>query len=280
MNGLRTKPVDTSKPEFQAEPSFAADKESLWKYPPWDDGWIRAHNAVRAELQQMTLLIAHLGDRELEAWEVHAMRSIWDCHYEHVHDHHTNEDGIMTPSMATRINLPAKLTTDHEGLVVRMEALKVLFSSLTNTAQLDHAWSEYQTYMLPHLFEEEQISLPLLRAFFTPAEAGVMVGKILGSGKPAALGSFFYWLGSADPNAADTASVTNASIKAATTAYMAQEGIPWFVWHIEFKVYIKAYRGAMVNHADALFRGVPPSTPAPWYSKCCRSSAASVPAST
>uniref|UniRef100_A0A7S3GUK7 Hemerythrin-like domain-containing protein n=1 Tax=Spumella elongata TaxID=89044 RepID=A0A7S3GUK7_9STRA len=216
----------------------------------------------------MTLLIEHLGDRELEAWEVHAMRSIWDCHYEHVHDHHTNEDGIMTPSMATRINLPAKLTTDHEGLVARMEVLKVIVSSLTNAAQLDLAWSEYQMYMLPHLFEEEQISLPLLRAFFTPAEAGAIVGKILGAGKPAVLGSFFYWFGSADPNAADTASVTDASIKAATTAFMAQEGIPWFVWHIEFKGYIQAYRDAMVINAAALFRGVPPSTQAPWFG-CC-----------
>mmetsp|Transcript_16207 Transcript_16207/g.25903 ORF Transcript_16207/g.25903 Transcript_16207/m.25903 type:complete len:273 (-) Transcript_16207:74-892(-) len=270
MNGLLTKPVNASSPQFQAQPSFPADKESLWTYPPSSDGWIWAHNALRAELQQMTLLIAHLGDRKLEAWEVHSMRAWWACHELHVHDHHQNEDEIMTPEMATRINLPAKLTTDHQGLISRMEALKVLFSNLTNAKELFLAWSEYQVSMLPHLFEEEQIALPLLRAFFTPAEAAALVGKILKVGKPAALGSFFYWMGSSDPNAAHTDFVTDLSIKAAATTFMAQEGIPWFVWHLEFKGYIQAYQDAMVNHAVALFCGEPPAMPASWFG-CCQS---------
>ena len=40
-------------------------------------------------------------------------------------------------------------------------------------------WRRYKAIMFPHLHEEEQVSLPLMRAYFTPAEVAPMVQRIL-----------------------------------------------------------------------------------------------------
>merc|ERR1712054_184675 len=51
-------------------------------------------------------------------------------------------------------------------------------------AELRTLWDKYETFMLPHLHEEEQVGLPLARAYFTPAEIDKLVGKILKNGIP------------------------------------------------------------------------------------------------
>jgi hypothetical protein len=108
LNGLKTETVDTSDLQFQADPNFAPDKEALHESPMHLDGWVVAHNAIRGELRQMNELLGHLGDRQLEPWEVAAMQRWWACHHEHVHGHHVNEDDILTPSLLERIKLPGR----------------------------------------------------------------------------------------------------------------------------------------------------------------------------
>jgi hypothetical protein len=88
--------------------------------------------------------------------------------------------------------------------------------------------------------EEEQVSLPLLRAYFTPAEVAPVIQQILKKESKANLGSFFHHI----PGG-----------KLGVMAFMKQEGIPAFVWYLEFKAARAAYRCERESMLEALLRG-------------------------
>merc|ERR1719456_283543 len=83
-------------------------------------------------------------------------------------------------------------------------------------AGLQPLWLEYERLMLPHLFEEEQIGLPLARAYFTPAEIEKVTSQFVSKGDPVALGSFVHVMGH----------------KKDAQVFMRENSIPGFVWHI------------------------------------------------
>merc|ERR1711998_811888 len=104
----------------------------------------------------------------------------------------------------------------------------------------------YESIMLPHLFEEEQIGLPLARAYFTPAEIEKVTSQFIKNGDPVALGSFVHVMGH----------------KADAQRFMAENGIPSFVWHLPgkgFKSLRTLYRTKMQVHIHSLLAGEPVS---------------------
>lgn len=243
LNSLNT--IDVTHPRYRANVSLP-DKTHLWAHPMEEDGWVHAHNALRGEIDVMRDILQALGRRSLKAWEVSSLQSWWTGHEIHVHDHHANEDLKFSPYMATRINLPAKLTTDHMPLVEMLDALGARINRLRegdSAVELRREWTRYERLMKPHLREEEQIALPLLRAYFTPAEVGKLVESILGESPQVSLGSFLYFMG---------------GTREACAKFMENEGIPFFVWYIAFKGHIQVYQDQMVRHADALRSGTPP----------------------
>jgi len=248
LNGLHTPMlIDVANTRLAVDAvAFPPDKTPLWLHPLEEDGWTHAHNAVRGELSVMNKVLKVIGDRPLAEWEVSSLRTWWENHLVHVHDHHYNEDAIFTPFMATRFHVPAKLTTDHVPLVAKLDALSRRIDALragATVGDLRSEWSRYDKMMRPHLFEEEQVALPLLRAYFEPKEVGALVEKILGSAPPVALGSFLYFMG---------------GTKEACSKFMENEGIPWFVWYLAFSGHLAVYHEKMVKHAEALLSGVPP----------------------
>jgi hypothetical protein len=74
LNGLATLRVDTQDPAYRATAAHAPDKESTWLHPIEADGWVLAHNAIRAEISKFECVLAHLGDRALKDWEKHALK--------------------------------------------------------------------------------------------------------------------------------------------------------------------------------------------------------------
>merc|ERR1711988_1813870 len=107
-------------------------------------------------------------------------------------------------------------------------------------------WLHYERLMLPHLFEEEQIGLPLARAYFTPAEIDKVTAQFLKKGDPVSLGSFVHVMGH----------------KTDAKRFMSENGIPAFVWHIPgkgFKSLRTLYRTKMQSHIDSLLAGEPVS---------------------
>ena len=95
-------------------------------------------------------------------------------------------------------------------------------------------------------FEEEQVGLPLARAYFTPQEVEKVTSQFIKSGDPVSLGSFVHVMGH----------------KSDAQRFMAENGIPSFVWHIPgkgFKSLRTLYRTKMQTHIDSLLAGEPVS---------------------
>jgi len=244
LNGLHTELVNVTDPSFAVSTAYAPNKTDLWKSPIEQDGWIHAHNAIRGELRTMKQTLSKLASLPLKSHQVMALRCMWNVHKIHIIDHHSNEDDKFTPWMQTRIRLPEKLTTAHAELNQIIDNLSVSFEQLSPGSSTASAvckqWTDYESFMLPHLHEEEQVSLPLLRAFFTQEEAGKKVGEILSKSPPLALGAFWYWLNG------------KAGDKKTIMAFMAQEGIPYFVYYIAFKKQLTMYTQQFVEPMMAL----------------------------
>lgn len=252
FDGFNTIRVDATDPIYQKDPAFKPDKAGLWKNPESSDGWVHAHNAVRYEIGEMKRVIVALtaggngsSSTVLASWQVDALQAWWSGHEKHVHEHHVNEDDIFNPVMRTRIVYPDKLEADHVDLIAAMDAIAHEIRSLQPGDTLDGLrplWLHYESLMLPHLHEEEQVGLPLARAYFTPKEIEAITAKILKNSDPVSLGSFVHVLGH----------------KKDAKAFMSENGIPGFVWHIPgagFKALRTLYRLKMQSHIDSLLCG-------------------------
>eukprot|EP00930_Biecheleria_cincta_P025790 TRINITY_DN1829_c0_g1_i2.p1 TRINITY_DN1829_c0_g1~~TRINITY_DN1829_c0_g1_i2.p1 ORF type:complete len:290 (-),score=59.50 TRINITY_DN1829_c0_g1_i2:234-1058(-) len=247
--------VDTQDKKWQADPQFAPDKESSWSYPKEKDGWMLAHNAIRGEVTDMKLALAKAVERgSLQKWEIVALRAAWEEHCAHISAHHSNEEQEFNPFLATRIRLPEKLEKDHGDLMKQLNLMKGLFDGLSDSAaELHQAWLAYEEMMLPHLLEEEVGPLPLMRAYFRPEEIAPIVQKIVGKGPACEMGSFIYYAG-----------------EEASFEFMKQEGIPGFVWYIDFKGKRDQFQRSFAENLQAVVAGTPPQPASSFFGSCCQ----------
>jgi hypothetical protein len=107
-----------------------------------------------------------------------------------------------------------------------------------NGAALVQALKEYQAMMLPHLAAEEEESLPLMRAYFTPDEIAPVVQQIVGTGPPFEMGSFIACMG----------------VETFRTKFMVQEGMPDFLWEAEFQNRYRYYQEHFTAPLDELIK--------------------------
>eukprot|EP00931_Biecheleriopsis_adriatica_P100987 TRINITY_DN76216_c0_g1_i1.p1 TRINITY_DN76216_c0_g1~~TRINITY_DN76216_c0_g1_i1.p1 ORF type:complete len:263 (+),score=66.52 TRINITY_DN76216_c0_g1_i1:79-867(+) len=248
---------------------FPADKEVLWKHAAHEDGWTHAHNAIRMELDNFMEALKAVQSRaamgNLIQWEITAMQKWWDSHEKHTHSHHHNEDDLFNPFLKTRIQYPKKLETDHVGLVAKMNHIKKLIGGLdvniSNCVDLlVTSWGEYSSMMKAHLREEEEVGIPLMRAFFSPEEIGKLVQQILGSpdAPQEEMGSFIFCMGE----------------EAFRNKFMPQEGIPFFVWWVGgFSSKLEYYKSTVASQINGLTTGVPPSQATAGGLWCCAQAA-------
>jgi hemerythrin-like domain-containing protein len=247
---------DATDKKYQVSAQYEADKESTWKYPAQNDGWVHAHNALRGELSMIREVLVTMEQRSnpLEEWEILSVKCIMKAHFEHIHSHHTIEDEKFVPELRKRIQFPEKLVTDHIGLVKKLEELENIIKNMQCGIQLESThllqhWIEYHDMMLPHLQEEEDVGLPLLRAYFTPHDINPIVQKVMANCPKIELGSFIYFMG----------------VDRCRNEFMKQEGIPSFVWYIDFNFKYKYFVKEFVHHAEALKLGRPPIASKPWW---------------
>jgi len=247
IDGFRTARVDTSDLRFQADPKYMPDKAALWKTDESHDGWVHAHNAIRFEIGELKRVLTALEMRTLAEWQVAAVQTWWANHETHVHEHHSNEDDVFNPFVRTRVIYPEKLEADHLELVAAMEAVGTHVRSLAAGSTLGRLlalWLVYEELMLPHLYEEEQVGLPLVRAYFTPKEVEKVVSSFMQKGDPVSIGSFVHVMGH----------------KKDAKAFMRENAIPPFVWHVPgkgFKALRTLYRTKQQVHIDSLLAGEP-----------------------
>lgn len=248
---------DASDPKWAVDiETFKPDKESTYSYTIEEDGWMLAHNAIRGELaayeDTLETVLQRLGEEAPSEWEIGCMKQFWACHEVHLHNHHHTEDDIFNPFLRTRFNYPEKLEADHVVLVQLMEKCAKLTEELSTenkagVSNLLKAWKEYRATMEPHLREEEMIGIPLMHKYFSHAEVGAIIQKMLS--RPdypkEDLGAFIYHQGE----------------ETFRNKFMAQEGIPFFVWYIDFKAKYNYYLSQVIAPLDALKSGSPPPEP-------------------
>lgn len=248
---------DPTDLQYQVDKKFAPDKEKLWQFPAEHDGWVHAHNAIRGELKMFQECCESIRKQAtsssattLKDWQAKALQSIFDAHDHFVHSHHSNEDDILAPALAKRFHYPEKLSSDHDGLVKAMADLKRYIHNLKEGDDAESAmsnllkqWNHYRTEMEEHMLEEEQIALPLARAYFTPKEFERIVQKLVRkeSGK-AMMGCFVYHMGQ----------------ERMQMEFMKEQGIPFFLWHLVFRGGYKFYEQRVINKVLALKSGVEP----------------------
>jgi hemerythrin-like domain-containing protein len=245
--------VDPASPEYQISNQFLPDKEKTWPFPPENDGWVVAHNALRGEMQMIKEALQAIQKRgkQLQAWEIKSLNQALDVHLTHIHGHHSNEDDIFTPELKKRFHYPDKLTTDHTGLVDMLESIDKNFHSLKPGDKIDDSlleWTQYQEYMIPHLAEEEAIGLPLFRAYFTPEDAHPVIMKIVQHCPKEETGSLIYFCG-----------VSNWR-----NDFMVQEKIPGFVWYIDFQFKHHYFKKAFVDSLESIKENQEPKSAWSW----------------
>lgn len=207
-----------------------------------------AHNALRGELAMVreALTVIQMRGEGLKEWEIKAIQTVFEAHAIHVTAYNASEDEILVPECRKRFHFPEKLLSDHEGIAKKLEKVKIIVTGLQPGDKVDKllkAWKDYESFMLPHLLEEEVIGLPLLRAYFTPEETYEHVVKRINACAPKyEMGSVIYFTG---PNAY-------------RTEVMVQEGIPCYVWYTDLYPKYKAFVKDVVHNIDALTTGEEP----------------------
>lgn len=237
--------MNTQDPKWQASDA-KPDKGTLWKHPPEKDGWMLAHNMIRGEVNQFIDGLESVSAKfpnSTPDWAVDSIKQIWSHHSEAIKDHHRNEDEIVNPFMKTRINLPEKLEADHEILLTKMREIENQIERLTAGGSLDELidlMKAYKSTMFPHLEEEEQIALPLLRAYFSPDEFKEPMGEIISTTGKSEFGSM----------------IDSMGVDYFRSTFMTQEGIPFFVWYLKFSSDHAHFTNTVKCHFDALKEGV------------------------
>lgn len=247
--------------------NFKPDKGSTWNHTIEEDGWTKAHDSLRGEIDGFQAALAatstRLAGKAPSSWEVAAMQRWWKSHKAHIHAHHTNEDETYVPFFNTRFQYPEKLEADHVELVKQLDVLDELVGGLSTTdtscvQKLAEKWDAYKTLLYPHLLEEERNVLPLMMAYFTQAEFGKIVQGILMSPEapPEEMGAFIHYMG----------------VDTFYNKFMKQEGIPFFVWWLGgFGKKLSYYEAEVSSQLDALESGTPPPPPpAKGFLGCCR----------
>lgn len=244
--------------EFAKDPeNFPPNKLPMWNHPKEEDGWMHAHNSIRAEIECMKGCLENVKGRDLVAWEKECIKSWWAEHEKHVHDHHSNEDTRFVPLLSQRFIWPEKMEADHEALIAKLGEITEIVNSFNaeNTVSADvlyEQWVAYQEMMLPHLEEEESTVLPMTMQYFEPEIIGKLVEGILSEAPDVVIGSFIHCM----------------TAEKFRNSFMVQEGIPFFVWYLKFSAQYEWYLENMVALTDALMNGEPPKTSEPACAMC------------
>lgn len=246
-------PYDPKDPQHAKDlEQFPPDKQEMWNHKPEEDGWVHAHNQLREEIAAMKACLEKVKGRDLEDWEKASILSWWKGHHTVVYEHHSHEDNLFNPKLEERFKIPEKFADDHKSLENKMKDLDTMITAFApgeaqNADELYKRWVEYEAMMTPHLLEEEKKSLPMMMLYFEPKTIAPMIQKILAEANPLALGGFIYFY---CKNYGGTDGFRNG--------FMKMEGIPFFVWNIQFKGQMAKYEKEMVVHTDALLAGTPP----------------------
>lgn len=249
---------DPTDPKHRVSDKFQPDKEAQWDHPKEQDGWMWAHNAIRFDLEQFLSILEDMQAISTEKnemarfqqWEVDALQLIFGTHEACIREHHEMEDDVFAPFFKQRFHYPDKLCDDHEGLITALtKASKTIQNIQPGESKKDILpdlivdIAIYQSNLFAHLKEEEDMGLPLMRAYFTHKEYEIFFKSYHKKPDKIQLGWFIYGNGGQDKFRAEL---------------MKNHRIPFFVWYIVFWPGLKKYERTIVPKVNALKSGVEP----------------------
>jgi hemerythrin-like domain-containing protein len=189
---------DPTDKQYQLHAEFPPNKESTWKYPAEKDGWCCAHRALMGEIRIFTEAFESLKWRgnELVDWEITSIQTAFAGHLEHVTWHHSDEDDNVVPFLKKRFKYPAKLEAAHPEIEALSDKIKTAIEGLKAGDRIDPilaAWKEYGGIIVPHMKEEEEFALPLLRAYFTQDDLRPVIAYIIQHAPKIEMGSMAFF---------------------------------------------------------------------------------------
>lgn len=177
-----------------------------WAFPGTEDGWYKAHDAIRLDLADMSAALETCvktleSGKSLPPWVIPNLKKWWPTFEEMVHHHHDNEEKIAFPGLSKLgVVMPDKMSADHVTLMATMDAVSGLIKSLKPGRSLQEDTTAFITLqkrfevlhnmMCEHLKEEEDIGLPLMRKQITHKQFKPVEKKIVASASAELLGWF------------------------------------------------------------------------------------------
>jgi len=158
--------------------------------------------------------------------------------------HINNMDNNFHPFVHARVSLTDEFEKSHEELKALLHTLDTAICNRVwkKASEIAPLWHGYRTALYPHLVEEENIVIPLMRAYFEPAEVQAKITAIIKSTPKLAVGSIIHHL---------------AGGKDGVMTFMARQGYAWHAWYTEVHATRTMYREQMESKIESLLRGEP-----------------------
>ena len=205
-NETMTKKVATTTTTTTSPTSSSIDYTKLWnEYPMKDDIWVGTHNALRKEIVALESAMKHLSSKPMTHEEIDHLQTALLTHLNHCNSHHVTEEQLLKPKLIQRIqqknnnnninsnNGKNGILPSHDDINREILKLRPLIDTLQEGDTCDKVLTQLQHYenvLLPHMKEEEETMIPLLRKYFTPSEMSPISRQFFTNGPKEMTGSY------------------------------------------------------------------------------------------
>ena len=240
--GCASPGVNPNDPAWQKNKNFPSNKAKEWNGRTlFQDYWWMQQHSIQSGLQDFrAALCAVYGRHEVSKWEAGVLKTAWTLHSELVRSMLKNHKGVLLPFLQERINFYGKRNPNMvDGVVQTLDGVNVHIKSIESTKvnfqtikSLFEAFEKHRKDLVQFLEDADEMDLPLMRHFFTPTEATVVVQQLFGAMADVELGSFLFY--------ADEDGVSQ---------FMKDANISWFTWFLSMK---KKRDGFEINFVQPL----------------------------
>lgn len=160
---------------------------------------------------------------------------------EHVLHHIGAVDNVLRPWIHSRVVIPTEYEMSHTQLLHLIETVDkfVRNRNYFTTAEVAPVFHGYRTALYPHFAEQENVMIPLIRAYFRPEDMREKTMELLRSMPKLSLGSILNHI---------------AGGKDGIMTFMARVGYAWHAWYTEVHAIRTSYRVEMESKLESLLR--------------------------
>ena len=197
--------LSTMTKKVATTPPSSIDYTKLWtNYPMEDDIWVGTHNALRKEIVALESAMKLLQSKPMTHEEIDHLQTALATHLNHCSSHHVTEEQLLKPKLIQRIqknnsqkasnsNGTNGIMPSHDDINREILKLRPLVDNLQEGDTCDKVLTQLQHYenvLLPHMKEEEETMIPLLRKYFTPSEMSPISRQFFTNGPKEMTGSY------------------------------------------------------------------------------------------